>query len=195
MNILDFVILFMVFIYSFYGFFRGSIRGIFSIISLVLGLLLAVRFYPLSAQHLSAVANDLMLRNLIGFIFIFIGVSLVLTVIGIIVRRVFTLCKLGTFDRVLGALLGLFKGIFMGTALVFGLIFFLPSNHSVLIQSRLSLYFVRLGEIPLEAAPDKIKHNINSKKEVLLDHWKTNSALFKGKTPMEPESVTPQEET
>ena len=194
MNALDFIILSIIFISGLYSFFRGFIREVFSILSLVLGLLLSVKFYHVPAHQLSSWINDLMFRNLIGFIFIFIGVSLVITLIGIIIRRVFTLCKLGALDRVLGVLLGLLKGIFIGMVIIFLLIFFLPNDHPLLIQSRLSLYLVGLGEIPLEAAPDKIKNKINSKKEVLLDYWKVNPALLKGGIGPKPEVVTPKGE-
>jgi len=190
MNTLDFIILFIIFISGLYSFFRGFIREVFSILSLVLGFLLAVKFYHVPAYQLLSWLNNLMLRNLIGFIFIFIGVSLLITLIGTIVRRVFTLCKLGALDRVLGVLLGLLKGIFIGMVIIFLLIFFLPHDHPLLIQSRLSLYLVGLGEIPLEAAPDKIKNKINSKKEVLLDYWKRNPALLKGSIGPKPEVMT-----
>ena len=192
MNALDFIILSIIFISALFGFFRGFIRGVFSIVSLVLGFLLAVKFYHVPAHQLSSWVNDLMIRNLIGFIFIFIGVSLVITLIGIIFRKVVTLCKLGALDRVLGVVLGLLKGIFIGMVIIFLLIFFLPNDHPLLIKSRLSLYLVGLGEIPLEVAPDKIKDKINSKKEVLLDHWKGNPALLEGSIVPKPAVVTPK---
>ena len=194
MNALDFIILFIIFTSGLYSLFRGFIREVFSILSLVLGLLLAVKFYHMPAHQLSSWVNDLMIRNLIGFIFIFIGVSLVITLIGTIIRRVFTLCKLGSLDRVLGVLLGLLKGIFICMVIIFLLIFFLPNDHPLLIQSRLSLYLVGLGEIVLEAAPDKIKDKINSKKKILLDYWKRNPALLKGSNAPKPEVMTPKEE-
>ena len=192
MNSLDFIILSITFISGLYSFFRGFIREVFSILSLVLGLLLAVRFYHVPAHQLSSWVSDLMLRNIIGFIFIFIGVGLVITLIGIIIRKVLTLCKLSALDRVLGVLLGLLKGIFISMVIVFLLIFFLPNDHPLLIQSRLSLYLVGLGEIPLETAPDKIKNKINTKKEVLLDYWEGNPAFLKGGVGPKPEVVTPK---
>ena len=192
MNALDFAILSIIFISGLYSFFRGLIREVFSILSLVLGLFLAVKFYQVPAHQLSTWVNDLMIRNLIGFIFIFIGVSLALTLIGFIIRRVFTLCKLSALDRVLGVLLGLFKGIVIGMVIIFLLIFFLPHNHPLLIQSRLSLYLVELGEISLEAVPDKIKDKINSKKEVLFDYWKRNPAFHEESIGPKPDVVAPK---
>jgi uncharacterized membrane protein required for colicin V production len=94
----------------------------------------------------------------------------------------------------LGTLLGLFKGVFIGMIIIFLLIFFLPHDHPLLIQSRLSLYLVGLGEIALEVAPDKIKDKINSKKEVLFDYWKRNPALLKGSIGPKPVVVTPKGE-
>ncbi len=194
MNALDFIILSIIFISGLYSFFRGFIREVFSILSLMLGLFLALKFYHVPAHQLSSWVNNLMIRNLIGFIFIFIGVSLVLTLIGIIIRKFVTLCKLGALDRMLGTLLGLFKGVFIGMIIIFLLIFFLPHDHPLLIQSRLSLYLVGLGEIALEVAPDKIKDKINSKKEVLFDYWKRNPALLKESIGPKPEVVTPKGE-
>jgi membrane protein required for colicin V production len=194
MNALDFIILSIISISVLYSFFRGVIREVFSLLSLGFGFLLAVNFYSLAAQQVPSWINDLMIRNLIGFMLIFIGVSLILTLIGIIIRRVFALCKLGALDRALGVLLGLLKGIFVGMVIVFVLIFFLPYDHPLLIRSRLSLYLVTLGEIPLEAAPDKLKNKINSKKEVLLYCWKKNPAFLKGSIGPKPEVVTPKGE-
>ena len=192
MNALDFIILSISFISGLFGFFRGFIRGVFSILSLVLGLILAVKFYHVPGHLLSSWIKDPMIRNIIGFIVTFIGVSLVITLIGIIIRKVFTVCKLGSLDRVLGVVLGSLKGIFIGMVIIFLLIFFLPSDHPLLIKSRLSLYLVGLGEIPLEVAPDKIKDKINSKKEILLDHWKGNPALLEGSIVPKPAVVTPK---
>jgi membrane protein required for colicin V production len=194
MNALDFIILSIIFISVLYSFFRGFIREVFSILSLVLGLLLAGKFYHVPAQQLSSWVNDLITRNIIGFIFIFIGVGLVITLIGIIIRRVFKLCKLGALDRVLGVLLGLLKGIFICMVIIFLLIFFLPNEHPLLMQSRLSFYLVGLGEISLEATPDKIKNKINSKKEVLLEYWEKNPTLLKRSIGPKPGVVTPRGE-
>ena len=179
MNALDFFILSIIFISGLYSFFRGFIRGIFSTLSLVLGFVLALKFYHVPALQLSTWIKDQMIRNLIGCILIFIGVSLIITLIGVITRRLFIVCKLGALDRVLGMLLGFLKGIFIGMVIIFLLIFFLPHDHPLLIQSRLSPYLIELGEIPLKVVPDTLRNKINTKKKMVLGYLKRNSALLK----------------
>ena len=192
MNSLDIVILVLTFLSVLYSFFRGFVREVFSILSLILGFLFAIKFYYVPANYLSHLVNSLATRNLTGFVLILVGVILVITLIGSLIRRVLIIFKLGVFDRLLGILIGLLRGIFIGIIIIFLLIFFLPNNHPLLIKSRLSLYLVVLGEIPLKVVPDKIKSKIEGKKETLLDYWKGDTITISEGVGSKPE-VVPQE--
>jgi hypothetical protein len=118
-------------------------------------------------------------RNLIGFIVIFIVVSLILTVIGSSSGKFLLCVNLGALTAALGCL-SVFLRDCAGHGYCVCFIYFLRRIIFFYFNQELSFYFVKLGEIPLESVPGELKERINSKKNTLLDNWQKNSPPPKG---------------
>ena len=144
MNGLDFVIIIILVASVIYSLFRGLVREVFSLLSIVLGFIAASRWYPFLAGFFLPWITSNAIANILGFILTFIAVSIIISLIGKLVRRFVSFIKLESIDRLLGAAFGILKGVFVVIVLILILIAFLPPAHPVLTKSRLSPYFMTL---------------------------------------------------
>jgi membrane protein required for colicin V production len=123
MNTIDIIILSSLAISTAMGFFWGLIRQVIAIVGLVGGLVVAGRYYADVAAFLHGsdgrglVADENWAR-IIAFVGTMILVSLVVGVVGSVLRVVARLLLLGWLDRLLGALLGLLMSLTLTMAVV-----------------------------------------------------------------------------
>lgn len=113
MNSLDVIIIAIILISIFIGLLRGITREIFSLLSIFCGIIVASRYYQkLSLFFISKINNEI-LANAISFIVIFLVVAIFISLIGIILCKIWRILHLSLFDRVLGAFFGLIRGIIL----------------------------------------------------------------------------------
>lgn len=171
MNSFDVIVIVIVGITMAYGLLRGFVREIFSLVSLVLGILAACRYYSLAAHYLSQwVANEVIARTL-GFAFCFIAVYLTVGLAGSAVRKLAKRAKLGAEDRLLGSIFGIMKGVLIATGIAIALVAFMPPSHPSLLQSKLLPHLITFGEIILDAIPGECRRSFDEKKHELLESW------------------------
>lgn len=109
MNTLDIIILILVLIPAFLGFKNGLLRSIFSLIGIVTGLFLAVRYNDILTSYLGFLKLETKLLSLISFIFIIIALYFTSIYLAGKISRINAVTK--TFDRILGVILGISKGL------------------------------------------------------------------------------------
>ncbi|MCK4260287.1 MAG: CvpA family protein [Halanaerobiales bacterium] len=105
------IILFIIF-FTFRGYQQGLIRQTIALIGLILGLRLAMDNHQYIATWLQAqfyIPNAI--STIIGFALILFIVILVINIIGWIMSGLAKLIFLSFFDRLIGAVLGLVKGV------------------------------------------------------------------------------------
>lgn len=123
MNAIDLLILASLALSVVMGFFWGLIRQVIAVVGLIGGVILAGRFYADVAAFLhgsdgSGLVADENWARIIAFVGIMILFSLVLGVVGSVLRLVAKLLFLGWADRLLGALLGLVVSLTLVMAMV-----------------------------------------------------------------------------
>ena len=91
-----------------------------------------------------------------GFLAVFFGVILLAGMAGRVSRWIFKQAGLQWFDRVLGAVFGLVRGIVIATVLVISLVAFSPGANMV-AQSRLGHYFLVFGYGVSWLAPSELR--------------------------------------
>lgn len=97
---------------------RGAIREVLAIASWVLAFLAAQAYAPSVARYLpDAIANP-SLRMLAGFLCVFVAVLLLTGIVAIASAKLIRAVGLGPFDRGLGAIFGLVRGILVVLTLV-----------------------------------------------------------------------------
>ena len=96
------------------------------------------------------------LAEIFGFLIIFFAVLLVFGIAGRIARWVMKEAGLSGFDRFLGGLLGLLKGVFMVAVILMGLTAFTPTSK-MLQDSELAPYFLVVGRAAIWVAPSELR--------------------------------------
>ena len=137
MNTLDFLIIFGLILSVLYSTFRGLVREIFSLLSVIIGLLVSVRTYHLVAEPIEGLIHNSGASRIVGFIICLIIVSVAISLLGALIRKLITSTHMGRLDRFLGALFGLVKGLIVAVVMFTLLQMILPKESAVLKNSAL----------------------------------------------------------
>jgi membrane protein required for colicin V production len=153
-NWLDILLLVIITITVIVGAIRGFLRQIIGILAAVIGLILAIKYYPIGSKVFAFVRNDI-LAQLLGFFLIFIIVLCVGWVINILLAKAVR-GPLKSLNHFMGAGLGLIKGIFICCVVVFGMLVF-PVNTRVLEESQLTPYCIKIADTAYNLIPQELK--------------------------------------
>ena len=123
-----------------WGYLRGLVRAILSLIGLAAAAVLAVRGYPDIAELLTPLIATLWVRQVIGFTLIFLAVVAVAMVCGILLRFALRAAGLSLMDRLLVGLFGLAKVILVASVLLMMANRFFPSVRTQLEASPPSVF-------------------------------------------------------
>lgn len=108
-----------------YSLIKGMVREIFSILAYASGYFAASRFYGYATAHMSGWISNELLANIVGFGLIFIAVTLAIKLVGVWLQGVLrSAAKLSGFDRLMGGILGVVKGLFVLGVVMIPLDFF-----------------------------------------------------------------------
>ncbi len=117
MNWLDIVIIVGVGVAAFIGVRKGIIKIAFTLAGLVVGIVLAGRYYVPFSQHLTFIPQA-SLAKVAAFAIIFIGVMIIATLLARLVKWAASAIMLGWANRLVGGILGFVVGaIFCGAFL------------------------------------------------------------------------------
>src|SRR4030042_6958620 len=111
MNWLDGVILVVLIWFIFAAFNAGFIREVVTIVSAVLGVVLAGLFYERLADDVGTFIDSERAARTVAFLLIFGAVALAGQVAAMLLKETAGLLMLGTFDHLAGAVFGLAKGV------------------------------------------------------------------------------------
>ena len=162
MNWLDGVILALLVWFIFAAFTAGLIREIVTIVSAVLGVVLAGLFYDRLADDIGTFIDSERAARIAAFLAIFGGIVIAGQLAAWLLKETASLLMLGTFDQLAGAAFGFVKGILIIQVLLI-LFATYPSlgldDH--ISESSLSPLFVERAPILLKVLPaefDAAKH-------------------------------------
>ncbi len=137
------------------GFWVGFIRQIASILALVLGFVVAGRYYGESAGLVLPYISDPQIAFLVSYGLIFLLVLFGVTWIGIGLKKVMSIALLGWFDRTVGGLFGLAKGVFVASLLFMIVAAFLSSANTLFAKSLFAPYLEQTSQFILTLVRDK----------------------------------------
>ena len=149
MNLLDLFILIPVVWGCIRGFSKGFILELTTLIGMILGVVLAFYFWQdladLLGQYFSFGPSAL---KLISYFLIFIAVLFLAWVIGKIITKVADLVLLGWLNKLLGAVLGLLKGVIVAALLLMVIVFFDRNEKVITRQAKeKSMFYQALSSI------------------------------------------------
>ena len=114
--LVDIILLVALAISSFIGFKIGIIKAALSLAGLIVGVILAGRYYISFSQHLSFFGEDG--SKVVAFIIILLGVLIVAVVVAMLLKWATSAIMLGWVDRLGGAIFGLLWGAILCGALL-----------------------------------------------------------------------------
>jgi membrane protein required for colicin V production len=161
-NWLDGVILAVLIWFIFTAFNAGFIREVVTIVSVILGVVLAGLFYERLADDIGTFVDSERAARTIAFLVIFGAVALAGQVAAMLLKETAGLLMLGTFDHLAGAVFGLAKGVVIIQVLLI-LFATYPSLGlgEAISDSKLSPVFTERAPILLQVLPaefDAAKH-------------------------------------
>jgi membrane protein required for colicin V production len=157
-NWFDILLLVIIAISIIIGAWRGFIRQIIGLIAVIVGLVLALKYYSFGARIFVFVRNEV-LAQLLGFFLIFVVVLCIGWAINILLAKAVK----GPFkalNRLLGAGFGLIKGVLICCVVVFGFLIF-PINAKALEESQLSPYCIEIARAAYDLIPQELKDKFN----------------------------------
>ncbi len=117
MSWLDIVILVIIAIPTLIGLRTGIIKAILSLVGLVVGVILAGRFYAALAERLTFIPQET-LAKVVAFVIIMGFVMIIAGVLASVLKWISSIVMLGWVNRLGGAVLGLVLGAIFSSALL-----------------------------------------------------------------------------
>lgn len=116
MNTLDVIILVIIIFLAYLGYRRGFLVSIFSLISILIGIVLATKFHAGFALVLGKLIKDTRVLNLVSFILILLLIYFAGIFIANKLSKISNFTK--SFDKILGVILGGIKGLLVASLII-----------------------------------------------------------------------------
>ena len=155
------------------GFVKGLVRELIGFVVVIVGIILAARWYEPVAALFGKLVKNAAVANFLGFILIFLAVF----VAGAVLAGLLTKAMKGTLgfaDHLLGGIIGLLEGVLVGGALVFGLLAF-PINPDAVADSKLAPICYEAAKTFINLIPQELKTKIKTTYEGLAKGAKAES--------------------
>jgi membrane protein required for colicin V production len=156
------------------GFFRGFIKELFSLIAVFGGFYAACTYYTHIARLLSRWIDKTAYLNILGFLILFIGIFIIISLLGVLIKYLMNIVFLGWMDRMFGIGFGAIKGVLITSIVLMGLTAFLPNCEYYLKQSKLSPKVTMISESMAELIPTEMKKEFVTKLEACKKAWTEN---------------------
>jgi membrane protein required for colicin V production len=165
-NWLDIVLFIVIGVTLLFGIIKGLVRQIIGILAVIVGLILALVYYPYIAYLFGRVISSQVLSHFLGFVSIFLAV---LCLGGIISWLVSKMIKgpLKFMNHFLGGGLGLIKGILISGVFVFALLIF-PVNVKALENSFVAPYCLKMTKVIVGLIPQELKESFKEAYEDIM---------------------------
>ena len=114
MNILDLIVIAILIWSIVNGFTKGFVVQVFSLAALIIGVFCAYKFSHFVAGFIAdSLSTDPTFTNIIAFTITFIGVWILVYMLGKIIHQIVQTVMLGIFNRILGAIFAFLKTAFV----------------------------------------------------------------------------------
>ncbi|MFH1087384.1 MAG: CvpA family protein [Chloroflexota bacterium] len=145
MNAVDISILVVSLISAVSGLRRGLVKSVLTVAGLVVGVILAGRYYDRLAELISPSGADWV--KILAYCIIVGAVSVAGSIAGAVVSRIVGAFLLGWLDKLLGALVGLVLGGLFSAAILIVISMYIPGAREAVSQSKLAP--IVMEKIPL----------------------------------------------
>lgn len=174
-NAIDLFIMVTLLITLILGIWKGFVRSLTALTSLVAGVALAIKYYPVAQAYLSKVsALDPQISVILSMVPIFVAVQMIFVVIRRVLEALIDLTRLSWLDRVFGAAMGIAAGLLVVAASVQVMLIGIP-DWPLVKTSKLIKPVDQLTGKALTYAPKEVK-----------DQWLLLTTKWKGAQELAP---------
>ena len=152
--VLDIVLLVLLGIAAFIGLRIGIIKAALSLAGLIVGVILAGRYYDSLAQHLGFIPGD-GVAEVVAFIIILLGVVIIAMVLALLLKWATSAIMLGWVDRLGGAIFGLLWGAVLCGALLAMWLKYVGATEAI-VESTVASILVKSFPLVLALLPQEL---------------------------------------
>jgi membrane protein required for colicin V production len=160
-NWLDWILALIVVASALSGASEGFVRGLVGLVSLFVGLIVAAEGYRGLGARLGAFIHSADIAQGVAFLFLFLLVLAVGSLIAGFVQRLLRKAGLSWFDRLLGLFFGLIRGVIVDAVVLMGMLAFGIEAEAVK-TSRLAPPVLRESRAMASAMPPDLRHAFNA---------------------------------
>jgi membrane protein required for colicin V production len=165
------------------SFAKGLTHEMIGLLSVVVGIFAGTWLYGTAAAWFEPYVSSPAMARFCGFLTVFLGIILLGSLVSLILSKMLRLTGLGFFDRLLGAVFGVVRGVLMAAGLVMALLAFAPGAMAhtppeSVKNSRLAPFVVGAARVFVSAAPREMKDGFRRSYEQVKNYW--DSTLKKG---------------
>lgn len=158
MNYLDLVLGGIVVLSALIGLARGLVKEVLSLIAWAIAIYVAWRFAePMAQDHIRQFIDDALISYLAAFGILFLVTLFVVGLLNMIIAQILTSTGLSGFDRFLGMLFGLARGLVIGALVVFVIGLTPLTKENWWSTSRLAPGFESVGAWGWERLPPNVR--------------------------------------
>jgi membrane protein required for colicin V production len=147
---------------------RGMIRQVASLLGLISGFVVAghlyVRLIPLFKRYFPSLPY----LEIFTYLAVYTATWLTVVLLGYLFVKLSRAMLMAWADRLLGGILGFFKGLVTAVILVAVLTLFLPSKSRVLTDSLLCVHVQRVGYYFVQLTPKELRDRYKKRHETLV---------------------------
>ncbi len=163
MNWLDLVIVLLIAFFVVTAFSAGLIRELVTLVSVVVGVIMAGLFYDDLARDVLSFIDDEAAARAVAFLLLLGAVYLAGQLIAIMLKQVAAVLLLGWADRIGGALFGILKGLIVVEALLILLVTYPQLGLDDAIDgSALGSVFLDAASVLLFVLPDEFERAVDA---------------------------------
>ena len=143
-----------------YSVVKGFIKEAFIVIAIVVGLLVATKFYPSARNVILPFLRNPTVSSVAGFLLLFLLVAALLVILGNALSKTIHFLRLGFLDRLLGGLLGVFKGVLICGIGCMIILAFIPRGEQMLSDSSLAPQVLYITSRFFALFPEEVKERL-----------------------------------
>jgi membrane protein required for colicin V production len=147
------------------GLIKGFIRSIVSVLVWIAAIVISMHYGPLIADKFTKVSDDPQTQLILAYSLLFIAVLIIGLVFKIILEAIINFTGLSMTDRIMGALFGIVRGVFIVTIMVFLMSLSSIAEGQVWKESKLAPAFMDVATWVENMAPDSVKQKMASQKQ------------------------------
>lgn len=155
------------------GIFKGFSKVAVGFLSTLAGIVLGLWFYGPAGAFLQPYVSHKGLADFIGFFLVFGACLMAGALVGYLLGKLLKWAGLGWVDRMLGAGVGLLRGLLIAVVLVMALMAFTPKPPpQSVVKSRIAPYVVDAARFLAAAAPRELKDGVQASYEKVKEMWR-----------------------